>query len=301
MSARIYRSVAILVVLVLGAACAPSSDGDRGIVPRAEDPSPQPSPLIVTPDEDDFTFAVIGDWGSGLDGEFDVADRMCRWRKKYHFDHVLTTGDNIYPDGHPDDFEAKFFEPFDCLLDAGVKWHAALGNHDVVTDNGRPEIEEPLFGIRKRNYVLRKAGVRFVIVDSNALKIRFLRKATKAQEGDDWTVVFFHHPVFSGGDSHGATPGLAEKVTELFGKRGVDIVFHGHDHVYSRSKPVGGVRYVVTGGGGASLNGCRPAVAITRCVSRHHFLYVIVKDHALRVMAVPASGTPFDSFKVTGN
>ncbi len=289
----------LIVGLALLGACASKGDGPTQAASGSPSPTASPSPTPPIGDGS-FAFVAIGDWGSALDGQFDVADRMCRWRQKHPFDHVFTTGDNIYPSGQPSAFDEAFFEPYDCLLEEGVRWHAALGNHDIVTDNGRPELDEPAFGIRARNYVVRKQGVRFVIADSNAMRMRWLRRHTRAEEGDRWTIVLFHHPVFSAGDSHGPTPGFAERLSELFAKRGVDLVLNGHDHVYSLSKPVGGVRYIVTGGGGASLNGCRHAVTVTKCESRYHFLYISVDDQKIKIYAVPARGEPFDTVTTSG-
>ena len=66
-------------------------------------------------------FVVLGDWGTGLDSSERVARRMCKWRKKHPFDLLVTTGDNIYPDGSAENFELNFFDPFECLLDADVR------------------------------------------------------------------------------------------------------------------------------------------------------------------------------------
>lgn len=288
------RLIALLALAMLAPTCA---DRDSG-VPSIGAPAQQ-EPITVT--DGDFNFVAIGDWGSGLQAEMEVADRMCRWRDKHPFDLVVTSGDNIYPSGHPDDFESKFFEPHACLLDAGVKWHAALGNHDIVTNNGQPEINEPAFGMRKRNYVVRKGTVRFVFADSNDLNMGFLRRKLPAEEGDRWTVVAFHHPVYTGGTGHGPTPGFAEKLKDLFRDTGVDLVINGHDHVYSATERIGGVRYVVTGGGGAILKGCRPQPRVVRCEGRYHFLYVTVTDEKLTVYAIPANGAPFHRFATKGN
>lgn len=299
------RFTAALTCLGLLAACAASSDPPSQAAdesPRSQQsgsPSPTPSADPIPVEDGAFAFVAIGDSGSAFDSQYDVADRMCRWRKRHRFDHVFTTGDNIYPAGEQSDFQEAFFAPYDCLLDKGVRWHAALGNHDIVTDNGRPELDEPAFGIRARNYVVRIQGVRFVIANSNAMKMPWLRRNTRAEEGDRWTIVIFHHPVFSAGDSHGPTPGFAERLTGLFSKRGVDLVLNGHDHVYSLSKPVGGVRYIVTGGGGATLNGCRYAATVTKCVSRNHFLYITVNDQKIRIYALPARGQAFDTLMTT--
>jgi hypothetical protein len=253
----------------------------------------------VSPGTGPFRFAVIGDFGAGTEGQQDVADRMCRWRNGHAFDLVITTGDNIYPDGARRYFQDNFFTPYDCLLSDGVAFHATLGNHDVMTRNGRPELNEPAFGLNGRSYVLRRRGVRFVMVDSNNIRENWLRRRTKPEPGDRWTVVAFHHPVYSPGD-HGPTPGFRPWMPRLFKRRGVDLVFNGHDHFYAVSKPLGRIRYVVTGGGGAELRGCFERWYVARCVSRHHFLYVRAGAEWLWVEAVPRRGAPFHKFRTRG-
>ncbi len=39
-------------------------------------------------------------------------------------------GDNMYGSESPADFVRKFERPYKPLLDAGIKFYAALGNHD---------------------------------------------------------------------------------------------------------------------------------------------------------------------------
>lgn len=245
-------------------------------------------------------FAVIGDMGTGGSEQAEIAERMCAWRVDHPYDLVVTTGDNVYPSGHPDDFESNFFEPYACLLDAGVRFRASLGNHDVVTDNGRPEIDEPLFGIRKRNYVITYRGIRFVIADSNNLKRAWLEKRLPAGEGDRWTIVVFHHPVYSPGTGHGSTPGFRPDLPVLFREHGVDLVLNGHDHIYAVTKALKKIRYVVTGGGGAGLYGCTEKWFAETCVVRHHFLIVRATDERLFVSAVPRQGKPFHRFSTQG-
>jgi hypothetical protein len=242
-------------------------------------------------------FVVLGDWGTGLESSDVVPERMCKWRRKHAFDLVVTTGDNIYPDGSASYFEDNFFEPFSCLLDGGVRWRSALGNHDVVTDGGEPELDEPAFGMRGRNYVERVSGVRFVIANSNDIRPGWLRRKLGAEDGDLWTVVSFHHPVFSPGE-HGSTPGFSDWMPKLFARKGVNLVVNGHDHLYGVTKAVRGVRYAVTGGGGASLHDCHDEPKVVRCEERHHFLYVRATDDAMTVRAVPATGKVFDTFVI---
>jgi predicted phosphodiesterase len=282
----------VALLLCLGAEPAPAvTAAGGGTIDPAARGAGSPRPLL--------RFAVLGDFGTGSPTQSAVADRMCRWRRSHPFDLVITTGDNIYPDGAARYFEPHFFQPYECLLDDGVRFRATLGNHDVATDNGAPEFAEPAFGMPRRNYVFRRSGIRFVMVNSNAIDRDWVRKATRAKEGDLWTVVAFHHPVFSPGD-HGSTPGLRPWMPRLFRKRGVDIVFNGHDHLYAVSKPIRRIRFVVTGGGGAGLYSCHDAWFKAVCRESHHFSYVTVGLERMRVKAVPRRGDPFHSFKTTG-
>jgi 3',5'-cyclic AMP phosphodiesterase CpdA len=245
-------------------------------------------------------FAVIGDWGTGSSAEYQVGHRMCKWRRSRPFDLVVTTGDNIYPDGSPVYFQDRFFAPFDCLLDAGVQFRSSLGNHDVMTLDGAPELNTPEFGMKARNYVIRKLGVRLVIADSTSLDRDRLKRALTAESGDRWTVVAFHHPVFSPGDGHGSTEGYRPSLPRMFRRKGVDLVLNGHDHIYASTKDLRGIRYVVTGGGGASLYGCTDRWYVRKCRERHHFLYVVARADELVVKAVARSGAVFDRFSTTG-
>lgn len=259
-----------------------------------------PVPTTSSTSPADFSFAAIGDFGTGEEPQRQIAQQMCRWREDHPFDVVITTGDNIYPNGAPQLFQSRFFEPMACLLDGGVKFHATLGNHDYLTDQGRPEIEEPAFGMTGADYVVRVGGVRFVLVNSNALDMEWLRAAIETEPGDLWTVVAFHHPVYSSGTNYGAgTPGFRPSLPRLFRRRGVDLVLNGHEHIYSVSDELAGIRYVVTGGGGARLYGCTERWFTDRCEVRHHFVAVEVTPASMLVKAVDLSGRRFDRFRLT--
>ena len=55
---------------------------------------------------------------------------MTRWRERFDFSFVLMLGDNIYAEGTPENYAARFERPYKALIDAGVKFYAAIGNHD---------------------------------------------------------------------------------------------------------------------------------------------------------------------------
>src|SRR5436190_12191430 len=90
----------------------------------------------------------------------------------FPFTFVVMLRDNIYPPHAPDDYEKKFEEPYRVLLDAGVTFHAAIGNHDQAD-----EINYKGFNMGGRRYYtfregerslkgLAGAGVRFFVLDS---------------------------------------------------------------------------------------------------------------------------------------
>ena len=75
-------------------------------------------------------FAVIGDSGRGDRWQQEVADQMVAWRARFPFTFVVMLGDNIYGTSTPHDYQLKFERPYKALLDAGVVFHAAIGNYD---------------------------------------------------------------------------------------------------------------------------------------------------------------------------
>jgi len=138
------------------------------------------------------------------------------------------------------------------------------------------------------------------MADSNWLRMDWLRQALRPDEGDRWTIVVSHHPVYSSGE-HGSTQGFSSTLPRLFRKRGVDLVLNGHDHNYEASRSLGGVRYVVTGGGGAPVRACGPPVRTTAvCIARYHFLEIVVGSKRIAVRAIPRRGRPFHTFTTTG-
>src|SRR5262245_3810760 len=75
-------------------------------------------------------FAVIGDTGTGDKNQVAIGNELASWRTRYPFDFVVMMGDNLYGGEKPKDFDRKFGIPYKAILDVGVKFYAALGNHD---------------------------------------------------------------------------------------------------------------------------------------------------------------------------
>ncbi len=314
------RTLALLVLVCTLAGCAGGDDGfprarpALSTTPPVDTPAPAtpvPTPTpgatpavtpsgVAPPRPVPFRFLALGDFGAGTSQQHALADRMCRVRERRAFDLVVTTGDNVYDEGHPDRFDEAFFSPYRCLLEAGVRFRATLGNHDVLTDGGRPELNEPAFGFEGRNYVFRRGGVRFVMADSNDMDFAWLRRALTPVGGDRWTVVAFHHPVYATG-AYGPTPGFTPRLPRMFRRKGVDLVLNGHEHQYSVTRALRGIRYAVTGGGGASIRACgTPAWFTDVCMERIHFLEIVAGPDIIEVRALPSTGRAIDSFTTEG-
>jgi hypothetical protein len=141
-----------------------------------------------------------------------------------------------------------------------VPLYPVLGNHEgdgvaylaifeLPDDSGSPE----------RYYTVRVGPVLVLALDqyghgvgAGSEQHAFVRDVLAASWGDPsirhrW-VVMHHGPYDSG--AHGSNLAVRESLVPLFELNGVDIVFSGHNHDYERGT-VNGIKYVVTGGGGA--------------------------------------------------
>ena len=198
-------------------------------------------------------FAAIGDNGTGDRPQYEVAQQMASVRAAFPFDLVIMLGDNMYGSQRPADYVKKFEQPYAALLSAGVKFQASLGNHD------RPEQVSYKFynmnGQRYYSYV--RNNVRFFALDTTLMddRQREWLEASLRDAREDWKVCYFHHPLYSNADRHGASVDLRVLLEPIFLKYGVNVVFAGHDHVYERLKPQKGIHYFVSGSGGQLRKG----------------------------------------------
>jgi 3',5'-cyclic AMP phosphodiesterase CpdA len=197
--------------------------------------------------KDSFRFAVIGDTGTGERNAYEIARRVAEYRQKFAFDTVLMLGDNMYGGQKPKDYKKKFEEPYKPLLDSGVKFYAALGNHDDPNQRSYK-----LFNMGgERFYTFKpRDGIRFFAIDSNYMdkaQLAWLEKELAAS-GSDWKIAFFHHPMYSSGGKHGSDLQLRAVLEPLFVKHEVSLVLAGHDHFYERVKPQRGITHFVIGG-----------------------------------------------------
>ena len=209
---------------------------------------------IALPQKPDaLRFMVVGDTGTGGSAQLKLAQTMLAAHAKFPFEFVLMLGDNLYGSENPRDYRDKFEEPYKGLLDAGVKFYAALGNHDDPQQS-----QYKLFNMGgERYYTFKVKDVRFFALDSTYMspdQLKWLEKELKSSN-EEWKICFFHHPLYSSGGRHGSDVELRKVLEPLFVQYGVDAVFAGHEHLYERIKPQKQIYYFTSGAGGKLRKG----------------------------------------------
>ncbi|MCX5945421.1 MAG: metallophosphoesterase [Cyanobacteria bacterium] len=245
---------------------------------------------------------ATADSGSGDGKQQAVADQMATVQRRHPVDLVILAGDNIYNNGEMSRVDVAFTRPYSALLQAGVPFHAVLGNHDIRTANGDPQVTYRPFGMAGRWYNLRRGPVEFFMLDTNVnanwgRQLPWLRSSLAASKAP-WKVVVGHHPIYSAG-LYGNDADAQARLAPLFKKFGVQLYINGHEHDYERTKVIEGTTYLTLGIGGASL---RPILAngnTAACASVHGFVELEASPTTIKINAWDRQGKPIDQALLT--
>ena len=178
---------------------------------------------------------------------------------------AITLGDNTYPVGKPEEFN-KCYEPtWGRFKD---KTLPSPGNHDYSMPKaiGYYNYFAELAGPERRGYYARQLGKwQILSLNSNLnpeqmqLQLNWLKEEL-ANNKQNCTLAFWHHPVFSSG-GHGNNSHM-QTAWKMLAAAKADIVLSSHDHDYERFVPLNadgerddknGIRSFVVGTGGAKL------------------------------------------------
>lgn len=255
-----------------------------------------------------FSFLVVGDSRSGVETHRRVVERMAQEVP----DFILGTGDMVDEGARQDQWQ-QFFDIEASLLRDNV-YFPAVGNHDRQGKGRTADTYKAYFSVpengsdTERYYAFDYAASRFLVLDSNVHSFGLTdqtawieRQFISARQNLAIRHIFvvMHHPVFSV-SLHGGHTDLREKWTPLFERYGVAAVFSGHDHVYTRAEH-DGVRYFVSGGGGAPLYPFRPKsrapdlAALKKFERAFHFLRVTIAGGRIEITAVRSDGSPIET------
>jgi hypothetical protein len=246
-------------------------------------------------------FVAFSDSGSGGADQDEVMKQL----HTVPFQLMIHTGDIAYDGGKAWELEQHFFSMYAPLL-SHFPVFPASGNHDYATDdaqpfrdgfalpeNGGPEGKE-------RWYSYNWGDVHFVALDTEKtgeVQARWL-DADLARNTRPWTIVYGHKPPYSSG-YHGSDGDFQKWFVPILEKHHVPLVLNGHDHNYERTRPLNGVTYVVTGGGGRGTKGVGHSWFTAYSDQVLNFVYVTVDDSTLTLHAIDATGREFDSVQIS--
>lgn len=270
---------------------------------------PQPGSLALPNRRGSVKFAVIGDSGRGDQPQHEVARQMVSWRERFPYDFVLMLGDNIYDSHTPADYVARFEAPYKPLLDAGVTFHAAIGNHD---DPNQIYYEKFNMG-GERYYSFRRAevslegmagaGVRFFALDSRSLdpeQLEWLRHHLD-DSNSRWKIVYFHHPIYTSGRYSSGAGSLRRALEPVLVEGDADVVLAGHEHFYERLQPQRGILYFISGAAGSLRHGDIRDTGLTArgFDTDYSFMLMEVTGDELYFQAISRTGDMVDAGVVT--
>jgi len=250
-----------------------------------------------------FQFVAYGDTRS----RHDVHRRVMAAVVKEPADFVLHTGD-LVSDGRQMDQWPVFWSIEKDVLNK-VAFFPSLGNHER---NSRHYYDG--FDQRESYYSFDWGSAHFTVLNtsfgdvspSKALQeafffeqLRWLEADLAAAQKADLRFAAMHHPMMTAVKSRQRTTPVTEQLMALFEKYKVHVVFAGHDHNYQHHLK-NGVRYIVTGGGGAPLYPVdAPIPGVTqKAESVENFVRVKVEGAKATLQALRPDGSVIDRFQV---
>ncbi len=239
---------------------------------------------FTTAPEDDrpISFVMYGDDRSDAAAHAAIVRQIAQTPGEF----LVNTGDMVYDGSKVEEWNGFFAIERELLRSRCL--FPAIGNHEIsmpMSDGALRyarafRVPGPLEA-QERWYSFRWGSARFFVLDAHddfaSAELAWLERslaAADAEPGLAWRFAVLHHGPYSSGP-HGGNPALrVARVPELLRAHKVDVVFSGHDHVYERGE-TSGLRWVITGGGGAPLyKRYREEPGSLRFEATFHFLRV---------------------------
>ncbi len=243
-----------------------------------------------------FRFGVVGDTQSNEVEQAQIVSQMVSAAPQV----VLHVGD-LVADGRERGFWNHFFNLQSPLL-RSVLFYPTLGNHE---EDALLYFE--LFHLpgNERWYSFDYGPARFIILEVDSYSNPSLRpggdqrawlEAELARPRPAFLFVTFHIPIHGSMSEDPSEVNLRAELAPLFEQAGVTAVFSGNSHQYERIQ-ANGVTYIVTGGGGAPLDGfaeLEPGSLVR--ASAHHFVVVDVSADQALARVIDLTGQEIDRF-----
>jgi hypothetical protein len=201
-----------------------------------------------------YEFIVLGDCHSGLlfddSASIRLADKINHERRyeKIPIDFVIISGDVTF---RGSDWDYKNFNKFRSL----IRWPvlSAFGNHD--DDNGGEERFNKYVGVKEFSFKDRNSY--FIVINNSSgdlTETQFEKLESDLNEAQAYKhrfVILHKAPmsIYQQSWYRPETSSWSYRFMKLCEKYNVTMVFSGHEHMYVTGI-YGGVRYIVSGGGG---------------------------------------------------
>jgi acid phosphatase type 7 len=242
-----------------------------------------------------LTFVVYGDTRDN-----EIGATLVDFARRLSPELILYTGDLVRAGGNVKYWNIFFHDEQPLLGD--VPLYPTIGNHELFHDplgtNAEHYFALPPHPPGRFYYTFDRGPARFIVLDGNHVDDAQTQWLSDMLDGADkdrvrHVFVMLHQPPLSVGPHCGAAT-VQEDWVALFERHRVRAVFAGHDHAYERMER-NGVRYFVSGGGGAELyreGECAEFDAAARRVylAEHHLLRVSVSGETVTVEALPIDG-----------
>ncbi len=221
-------------------------------------------------------------------------------------DFLVNTGDLVEDGARASDWQS-FFDVEAPLLRRRALF-VAIGNHELYDDSAGANFAkyfgfvDAATGMPNLYGTARIGRVRFFFLNSqhdwaSGDEHDWLLRELQHADGETdlkWRIAVTHHGPWSVGP-HGPNPALVQAhVPDLLREHKVDLIFSGHDHIYDRGD-AGGIKYVVSGGGGAPLyRVLGNDLTMRKAEASYHFVQVTAAADAIRIEARRVDGTVLD-------
>ncbi len=206
---------------------------------------------------------VLGDFGNGSDNQKRVYESFQKATATRPADLWLWLGDNAYCCGIDDQYQRNIFDVYGSTL-RNTPFYPTPGNHDYNDNNINLNVDYyraftmPQKGeagglasgtstyfsadygnvhIISLDAFAQQAADQKELNDTTSVQVQWLKRDLTANKLP-WTIVTFHHPLYTKGPRDSDTEErmrlLRERLSPIFEQYGVDLVLTGHSHTYER-------------------------------------------------------------------
>jgi hypothetical protein len=275
-----------------------------------------------------LTFAFLGDAQTAGDTAEDYAAWgeliEALYQRSPELAFAVLGGDNVNSGISVEEF--SLFTQNAAGVFSKVPLFSTVGNHESNFIGGKPELFQSWFafpengpeGFSEEFYSFDAANCHVLVLNSwiysgeqslteeDYQRVNNWIAADLAASTADWQVVVLHVPVYAV-HSDTTSAKLKENWAPIFEQYGVDLVFEGHQHVYSRSEPMyegridyeNGIPYVMGVSGSKFYDSADETFAVRTVYGVSNYQLVRVDGDAMTVQTLDLEGNELDFFSVS--